>query len=276
MSEENNKTNNAGMSRRNFLKNSGLVAGGVVGGSLFGGLITNQFSKDNKNEDTSNETPVTFEARTFFNRNEDFAVLSAATVRIFPENDNGPGAIELGVPYFIDRQCAGDWGKNAHDYMQGPFPVIEVTENYEENKKSVDKVTPGTVVTVPSNTPRYQTKMTRGVLFLEGIRAMEKQSQDKFDEGFAQLEAEQQDEILQLFEAGGIDVSGVDSAQFFGLLRQTVIEGVYADPVYGGNRNMDGWRMKGFPGPRMAYYDQIDAEDFIEMEPEPLRAYQGN
>jgi gluconate 2-dehydrogenase gamma chain len=32
------------------------------------------------------------------------------------------------------------------------------------------------------------------------------------------------------------------------MLYQNVIEGLFADPIYGGNRNKAGWRMIGFPG----------------------------
>jgi gluconate 2-dehydrogenase gamma chain len=42
----------------------------------------------------------------------------------------------------------------------------------------------------------------------------------------------------------------VDSKAFFTLLFQNVIEGYFADPIYGGNRDMGAWRMIGFPGAR--------------------------
>lgn len=271
----NNKTN--GMSRRNFLKSSGLVAGGLVGGSLFGGLLTSQLQKG-ETEDKNKPAPEQiFEARTFFSRNEDFDLLSAATERIFPEDKHGPGAIALGVPYFIDRQCSGDWGRNANDYMHGPFPIIEKTDGYQEGSRPNNEViTSSTVVLVPADTPRYHTKMNRGVFFLEGLRAMDQTAKEKFGDRFIKLEVEQQDEVLQIFANGEVAFAGVDSADFFSLLRQTTIEGVYADPVYGGNRNMDAWRMKEYPGPRMGFMNDIEAEEFIVMEPESLRNYQGH
>lgn len=269
---------NSGMSRRNFLKNSGLVAGGLLGGSLFGGIVTNQFQKDKKEEAPAQAKPaVSFDARTFFSRNEDFDILSAATERIFPKDDKGMGAIELGVPYFIDRQLSGDWGRNGNDYMHGPFPIIEKTDGYQEEKRgNNDVITSSTVVNIPSNTANYQTKMTRGVFFLEGLRAMDLTAQEKFGDRFVKLEEAQQDEVLTMFENGEVKFSGVDSSDFFSLLRQTTIEGVYADPVYGGNRNMEAWRMKEYPGPRMGFYADIEKEEFIVMEPESLRNYQGH
>ncbi len=266
-----------GMSRRNFLKSSGLVAGGLVGGSLFGGLLTSQLQKGEKDNTKQVTAEPSFEARTFFSRNEDFDILSAAVERIFPEDSRGSGAIGLGVPYFIDRQLSGDWGRNANDYMHGPFPTIKKTDSYqEENRSNNDVINTSTEVLVPANTPRYQTKMNRGVFFLEGLRAMEQTSKDKFGDRFVKLETEQQDEVLKMFENGEVQFNGVDSADFFSLLRQTTIEGVYADPVYGGNRNMEAWRMKEFPGPRMGFMNDIETEEFLVMEPESLRNYQGH
>src|SRR5690625_7379195 len=110
------------LSRRKFLKNTGMVAGGVVGGSILGGLVTNQFATKTQTETKNTEDLAILQnARVFFSRKEDFDVLSAATERILPEDDNGPGAIELGVPYFIDKQLAGSWGTNAKGYVRYAF-----------------------------------------------------------------------------------------------------------------------------------------------------------
>jgi len=36
------------------------------------------------------------------------------------------------------------------------------------------------------------------------------------------------------------------------------MEGMFADPVYGGNRNMAGWKMIGYPGARYDYRDWVE------------------
>ncbi len=266
-----------GMSRRNFLKNSGLVAGGLVGGTLLGGLVANPFQKGEKKPLLSNENTVqNFEARTFFSRNEDFDVLSAATERLFPETSKGPGAIALGVPYFIDRQLSSEWGTNAYDYMTGPFPNISEVTQYEKEDVNQNEQGAESETKVPTPTPRYQTRMKRAALFTEGVHALERTAQQQFDSKFIDLSPEQQDEILQAFANDEAKMNGVNSKTFFDLLLTTTIEGAYADPVYGGNRNMDGWRMKEYPGPRMSYLQDIEQTDFIVMEPESLRNYQGH
>lgn len=265
-----------GLSRRQFLKNSGLVAGGVVGGSLFGGLLTNQFQKKPATTTGTKDVVNLQEARMFFSRKEDFDILSAATERIFPENDNGPGAIELGVPYFIDKQLAGAWGLNAKEYMKGPFVLNPQIQGYQDKGEDQSKQGPNADTQIPTPTARYQTRLNRSEIFIIGLRKLDSVSQDKFGARFVDAEAAQQDEILQMFDDNKVALSGVDSATFFNLLLQTTLEGAYSDPVYGGNKNMAGWRMKEYPGPRMGYLGQIGETEFIVMEPESLKNYQAH
>jgi len=262
-----------GLSRRQFLKNSGLVAGGVVGGSLFGGLLTNQIQKKPLTAGIDDVVNLQ-EARMFFSRREDFEILSAATERIFPENKDGPGAIELGVPYFIDKQLAGAWGLNAKDYMKGPFVQNQQIQGFQDRNRNQDSQGPNTETQAPTPSARYQTRLNRNEIFILGIRKLESVSQDKFKVKFVKAEADQQDEILQMFDDNEVELAGVDSETFFHLLIQTTIEGAYADPLYGGNKNMMGWKMKEYPGPRMGYLDQIEEKEFILMEPESLKDYQ--
>lgn len=236
-------------SRRQFMKKSGLVIGGVAGGSLLGGLFTNKFQSEPDTATTKdNDKKPSEEARMFFRRFSDFAILEQATERIYPKDEHGPGAIELGVPYFIDRQLAGSWGLNGKDYRQGPF--------HEGGRSTNNSI------------------VNRGDIFLMGLRAIDAQSQKKFNITFDKAEKEQQNEILQAFEAGEVDMIGVTSGAFFSLLRQTTLEGAYCDPLYGGNKNMSGWKMKEYPGPVPSYANIIEDEDFVLMDPISLTDYQ--
>ena len=264
-----------GLSRRQFIKNTGLVAGGVVGGSIFGGLLTNQFQKGpapSKNKELLIEDLT--DARMFFSRKEDFDILSVATERLFPKNDDGPGAIELGIPYFIDKQLAGPWGINAKEYMKGPFIQTVQFKEIQDKNQNQDRSGPNAETQTPTPTPRYQTRLKRSDVFLQGLRKMESVSQDNFKVQFVDATGEQQDEILHLFEDNKVPLNGVDSATFFKLLLKTTIEGAYSDPVYGGNKDMMGWTMKEYPGPRMGYIADIEKPEFIKMKPESLRDYQ--
>lgn len=250
--QKDNKSSEQGMdpTRRRFLKNTGLVIGGVAGGSLLGGLLVNQQGDDSKSGDDGSKASQPTEARMFFTRHSDFVVLEQATERIYPEDDNGPGAIGLGVPYFIDKQLAGAFGSNRNDYTKPPG---------REPKKDVNT---------------YQTLMTRGDVFLTGLRTIDAESNKRHNQKFKDLEGEQQDEILQDIDDEKIKLNGVSSKTFFDLLVQMTIEGAYADPLYGGNKNMEGWKMREYPGARASYTDLIDSEEFQVLDPISLTDYQ--
>lgn len=246
----NNTNKDHDPSRRTFVKNTGMVIGGLAGGSLLGGLLTNQFQTKPTTAPVDDKEKKDFmEARMFITRLEDFRVLEQATERIYPEDDNGPGAIELGVPYFIDKQLAGEWGVNNKEYMKGPF--IQGKDSHG-----------------------YQSRLTRGEIFILGLRKMNEVSKDQVGESFDTAGEEQQDEILKDFESGKINMVGVNSETFFNLLRKLTLEGVYSDPLYGGNKDMMGWKMREFPGARPAYIDVIDKEEFVKMDPISLTDFQ--
>ena len=246
MSDEKKATN---LSRRKFIKHSGYVAGGAIGGGLLASLIGTNILDSNQRtapNSTTNEADSFNRALMYFRRRKDFDILSAAAERIYPEDENGPGAIALGAPYFIDHQLAGGFGNNEREYTMGPF---NAGTDYQG----------------------YQSPLKRHEVFMAGIRAMEKESQENYGTSFVELEGEQQDEVLQKFQDDQVRLKHVSSAYFFDQLRTATLAGVYADPLYGGNANMDGWRMKEFPGSQMSYLEEIDSEEFIEYEPSSLK-----
>ncbi|MFS0690611.1 gluconate 2-dehydrogenase subunit 3 family protein [Sporosarcina sp. 179-K 8C2 HS] len=242
-----------GLSRRDFLKTTGIATGALVGGGVIGGLIGYNAKKDGKTTTDTNAVggheAAAVRGLMFFTNQQDFHVLSQAVERIFPEDDLGPGAIGLGVPYFIDNQLAGNYGSNAREYMQGPFFAGEATQG-------------------------YQSRLTRAEIFRQGIARMEEEAQKRYQKGFAELDGGQMDEILTSFQKNEVEMKGVSSEFFFRLLRQATLDGAYADPIYNGNANMDGWRMKGFPGHQMAYINVIEEEKFQKIEPKSISSMQ--
>ena len=66
---------------------------------------------------------------------------------------------------------------------------------------------------------------------------------------FRRLTAAQQDEVIAALEQGKVPASPGRAPQaFFNTLRTHTMEGMFADPVYGGNKDFAGWRLVGFPG----------------------------
>lgn len=243
------KKEKADLSRRRFLKNSGYVAGGVVGGGILGSLLGVNLDGGSEQASAPGEEVQKYNnALMYFTKHQDFQTLADATERIYPEDDNGPGAIKLDVPYFIDHQLAGAYGNNSREYMQGPFKKGTAYQG-------------------------YQTRLKRHEIFMQGIHELEKQSQKEFDTSFTDLEGEQQDDILKKFENDDIDMKAVKSSDFFKLLLSATLAGVYSDPLYGGNADMAGWKMKEYPGSQMSYKNEIEEEDFIEMEPQALNSH---
>ncbi len=226
-------------SRRKFLRNTGIATGGVVGGAVLGGLLANPFKSHEPATTMATEHPEPInyaESLTFFRRQKDFDALSAATEVIYPEDANGPGAIALGVPYFIDKQLASPWGSNADDYRKPPFK-------------------------------NGQTPLTRGDIFLQGVRKLNEISENEHEVLFKDLEEDKQFAVLERFMKGEVEMNLVISAEFFALLKSSTLAGCYADPLYGGNKDMAGWKMKEYPGSQMSYIDMIEADEFILIEP---------
>jgi gluconate 2-dehydrogenase gamma chain len=77
---------------------------------------------------------------------------------------------------------------------------------------------------------------------------------------FAKLSHSQQDALLKQFEAGqppGAATADPSLAGLFRLLLQHTREGMFGDPMYGGNYKFAGWDLIGYPGIRL----QVTAED---------------
>lgn len=241
-------SDSSNFSRRHFLKATGALAGAAAlgGGALTAAAESAQEPKAvaETAHAAKSETAV-FRGRMFFTNDLEFSTLSEAAERIFPKDETGPGAIELQAPYFIDNQLAGAYGYNAREYTDGPFA-------------------PG------APTQGYQTPLLRRDVFLQGLAALNAQSNAMFKKHFPDLTAEQKDQILKKCEAGELPTEGFTSSYFFALLKSAVLAGVYADPIYGGNNAMNGWKMKKYPGARMAYIDVIESDKFETIAPVSL------
>ena len=242
MSEQDNKQNflDKRSSRRKFIKNSGLTVGGLVLGGALGSLVGGK-SEDTKSAVATSHAAVDYsETRQFFVRQKDFDALAAATELIYPEDEHGPGALALGVPYFIDKQLASPWGSNADDYRKGPFKAGEVPLNNSE-------------------------------IFLQGVRKLNEVSEKQHDgKLFKDLTEEQQVAILTAFQMGEVEMPFINSAVFFTSLRAATLQGCFSDPLYGGNKDMAGWKMKEFPGAQMSYTSYLDEEEFVTIAPVSL------
>jgi len=90
--------------------------------------------------------------------------------------------------------------------------------------------------------------------YRRGLAALEVHCRQTYNAPFVRLPAAQQDEVITALEQGQATAFTWPSAQaFFNTVRTHTMEGMFADPVYGGNKDFAGWRLVGFPGAQVAY-----------------------
>lgn len=248
------------VSRRAFLTvgaAAGLAAGAAA--SWQGLLPVTQFGTERRNIPAAappGAADAEGEALTFFTLDQ-AAIVAAATARIIPTDEHGPGAVEAGVLTFIDRQLAsGSMGGKV--YRLGPYEPGLSTQGDQSLLSMRD---------------RYRT----------GLAAMDEFAQKQFGRGFVRLTDQEQDQALSAMEAGLADQvvtvvgienvpvefagTGPESLQhaspagkvyglqaFFEILRSHTIAGFFSDPIHGGNRDMVGWQLIGFPGAQIGGY----------------------
>jgi gluconate 2-dehydrogenase gamma chain len=85
--------------------------------------------------------------------------------------------------------------------------------------------------------------------YRRGLAALDTHCRATFKEPFVKLDAANQDAVITALEQGKAPAFTWPSAQaFFNTLRTHTMEGMFADPVYGGNKDFAGWVLVGFPG----------------------------
>jgi gluconate 2-dehydrogenase gamma chain len=157
--------------------------------------------------------------------------IAALAERIFPADASGPGAIDARVVDYIDSQLSGGFGVGDGLFLGGPF------------------LKPGDSV------HGYQFPLTPRDMYKRGLDALTDYLNKNYGgQSFSSLSAATQDKILTLMSTGGIPMEPA-SENFFAMFQENVLEGLFADPVYGGNKNFVGWKWVRFPGDPMAYGD---------------------
>jgi len=186
---------------------------------------------------------------------DEVATVEAIVDRLIPGDEHSPGGKAAGCAVFIDRQLAGSFGDSRRLYTKGPFM-------------------PG----LP--TQGYQGELTPVGRYREGLAALNDHIRrtHRSYSSFAQMPGAMQDDTLKQLETGGLDLqlrSGLSSRAFFELLLQNTMEGFFADPLYGGNKDMAGWKLVGFPGARYDYRDHVDKHN-VPYPHGPISIYGGS
>ena len=85
--------------------------------------------------------------------------------------------------------------------------------------------------------------------YRRGLAQLDQYCRQTHRSPFAQLAAARQDEVIAALEEGkATGFAWPTAREFFSTIRTHTMEGMFADPVYGGNKDFAGWRLVGFPG----------------------------
>jgi gluconate 2-dehydrogenase gamma chain len=233
-------------SRRQLIKGTGLAGVAAVAGAAGGALAQPQAPSERTD---ANEAPrpggAATEVRTYFT-DEEARFMRAAVERLIPADDEWGGADQAGVVFYIDRQLSSAYGAGAKLYLEGPWdPDAGAEFGYQL---------------------RYSPAELYRVAIAEVRDAVKEHNGGK---EFWDLGTKDMDAVLTALEHAEMKLASVPSDVFFETLLANTIEGYFSDPAYGGNRDMVGWRMVGFPGAFAQYAGLVDQHGF-EFKREPI------
>jgi gluconate 2-dehydrogenase gamma chain len=178
-------------------------------------------------------TPVKLGPWEFFTGEEGHA-MEALADRIIPPDTQTPGGKDAGCAVFIDRQLAGPYGRRDGLYLRPPFKAGAKNQG-------------------------DQSEAGPGQQYRAGLAALDRACKSKYaGKPFAELSDSEKDMVLNGIESGEFQLEGVDGKSFFVDAIKDVQTGFFADPIYGGNRDMVAWKMIGFPGARYNYLDWVN------------------
>ena len=150
--------------------------------------------------------------------------VEAVVTHMIPADELTADGVALGLATFVDRALAGSWGKGDRLYMQGPWKTGTPNQG-------------------------YQLPMTPAELYRAGIAQTNAWCETTHGKTFDRLAAAEKESVLQDLSRGTLKLpGGLPARPFFEVVYQTVMEGMFADPIYGGNRDKAAWKMIGFPG----------------------------
>ena len=193
--------------------------------------------------------------------------IEAIAARIVPGSPDDPGAVECQVIRYIDHKMATAPGGFAQGiYRSGPF--IDVAD---DGSATVDL--PGATHIAADDVDRYGYQSSydyREILRL-GVASLDASVRSSGGTTFAELSPSDQDFVLTTLASGEASDFGAPGAStFFATVHAHVIEGMFCDPVYGGNEGLRAWKLVGYPGAQRAYTPGYIHGDEPEFGPQSV------
>jgi hypothetical protein len=198
--------------------------------------------------------------------------VEALTATILPGSPDDPGAREAGVVFYIDALLWFDRGFGTRTYYRAPFAIP-----YEGDSPPVLRNAILTeVLFIPKDMMDrfgWQSVLTPREVYRMGIQAVDNFANSDHGSKYTELSEEQQEQVMSALANDEMDpIGGLPSSDFFNLLRDHTIQGMFGDPAYRGNRDLAGWRLIGYPGAQRAYtpIDMQDEAFFERREPQRM------
>lgn len=281
------------LTRRSLLKSAGAAVAAAGGASLLSSceiqaprLPAQVIAPADPNIITSipstglgaTELPAAFyqarlgEARTLqYFKPHEARTVEAITARIMPGDPDDPGAREAGVVYYIDGVLASELGYGQPTYREPPYAM-----GYDEDDPPTQAELDAHygVIWLPNDQLErygYQSIVTPRETYRMGLAALDRYANAQFSSNFVDLGESDQDAIVEALANG--EAEGFDdptAEDFFDILREHTIEGMFSDPIYGGNRDMVGWRLVGYPGSQRGYTAREMKTEGHQREPQSL------
>lgn len=244
------------LTRRRLVQRAGIAAATVgMGGALAAcGEDEQTTSQVATNVDATNlpappptQQPINCVVTSFFTHDE-AETMDAIAARLIPGSAADPGAREACVPAYIDHKLASFESFSTPTYFRPPFakPVKHATGPQPHATEAI--------LVDAKELPRYgfQGSTTPQDAYRKGLASLDKVSGKRHGRHFAELDEATQTKLLADLEDG--KVAGFKkSKDFFAMILEDVYEGMFSDPVYGGNRDLAGWKLVGYPGAQRAY-----------------------
>ncbi|HET9664889.1 MAG TPA: gluconate 2-dehydrogenase subunit 3 family protein, partial [Burkholderiales bacterium] len=113
-------------------------------------------------------------------------------------------------------------------------------------------------------------RLTPQEIYRAGIRETGLHCVKRYGKAFEFLPPGQQDEVLRALEENEVALESLPSRLFFNMLLRNTMEGFFADPMYGGNRDKAGWKLIGFPGLPASNYAELMQDHNAPYRVEPV------
>ena len=224
--------------RRSFLK--------VSAGSMAAMAVHSAYTLDTLAQE---DHPV-LTGRQFLT-NEQAETIEALAEQFWPTTDDSPGGRDAGVVHYIDNALAGAYQEYKQVYRTGIDWLDDAAQreygSVFRQLSSEDQTALITAIFDADEDDAVPALATPENIEIEGIPLVD----------VTPVVIEPEPEGTGRTQVAGLQAPTISTLQeFMSLALNHTMEGLFSDPVYGGNRDFAGWRAVGYPGAHYLYTEE--------------------